>query len=447
MSRSNSIVRHMVAALAILSTPSVAADLMTAEQRRDEVEILKRDYVAKAPSFDIAAKARANALLDAISGDAARISDRQYLLRLAEVTAQADNGHDSLAVWSSPLRPASRLPLRMVWIGERLFVARAAAEYDDLAGAEVLRLGRWTVPELFAQVRRYQGGKDEYRRWHLSWLTHNPEMLEALGAVADPNGVELMVRLGNGRKVAKSLRPVPADSLPLVAFPAGWLSGELTQAERDRNWKAGPASPSPLYLQEPGRYFRSAELPSLDALYVQFRSNFDMDDEKIAPFVAKVDEQLRRAPPANLILDLRLNTGGDNTQNRELMRTIARTVPERIFVIIGPYTYSAGIAAAAALIHDGGAKVTVVGEEPGDRNHWWSEREEVCLPYSKVCANRQMGYWDLIRGCAGKPHCFGDQFDVRIHSLRPSVERKLTADDWIHGRDAAMDWISKALAN
>lgn len=445
MGRFHSIARQMAAAFALLSTPLGAADLMTAEQRREEVEILKRDYVAKAPSFDIAAKARATALLDALSGDAARINDRQYLLRLAEVTAQADNGHDSLAVWSSPLRPATRLPLRMVWIGKRLFVSRAAAEYGDLAGAEVLRLGRWTVSELFARISRYQGGKDEYRRWSLLWLTHNPEMLEALGAAADADSVELLARLGNGRQVARALRPVPADSLPLVAFPAGWLSGELTKAERDLNWKAGAAAPSPLYLQEPGRYFRSVELPLLDALYLQFRSNLDMDDEKIAPFVAKIDEQLRRAPPANLILDLRLNTGGDNTQNRELMRTIARTVPGRIFVITGPYTYSAGIASAAAMIHDGGAKVTVVGEEPGDRDHWWSEREEVCLPYSKACANRQMGYWDLIRGCTGKPHCFGDQFDVRIRSLRPSVKRELTPKDWIEGRDAAMDWISEAL--
>ena len=212
---------------------------------------------------------------------------------------------------------------------------------------------------------------------------------------------------------------------------------------------AGPPfdsrGPTALYLQQPERYFRMVDLAQGDSLYVQFRSNFDMAEEKIAPFVTAVEQRLASAPPRNLILDLRFDTGGDNTQNRGLMREIARRVPGRIFLLTGPYTFSAGIASAAALIHDGGGKVVVIGDEPGDRTHWWSEHEPLCLPYSKACVDREIGHWNLIDGCAGEAHCFGDQFDVRITTLAPAVRRPLTPQDWLAGRDTAMEVVEALL--
>ncbi len=127
------------------------------------------------------------------------------------------------------------------------------------------------------------------------------------------------------------------------------------------------------------------------------------------------------------------------------MRTIAERVPGRTFVIIGPYTFSAGIASLAALAHDGGARVTIVGEPVGDRSHWWSERETFCLPYSMACLNRQVGKWDVVNGCAGQRYCYGDQFDLRVTSLQPGLPAPLTVADWRAGRDPAMEAIEVAL--
>ena len=154
---------------------------------------------------------------------------------------------------------------------------------------------------------------------------------------------------------------------------------------------------------------------------------------------------LTSAPPRNAIVDLRFDTGGDNTQNRALMRSLAAKVPGRLFLLISPYTFSAGIASAAALIHDGGSKVTVIGEEVGDRNHWWSEHEPLCLPFSKACVDRETGYWDLLRGCAGAPHCYGDQFDLRVKSMSPQLRAPITAASWLAGRDPGLEAIRREL--
>lgn len=433
--------------LALLPAATQATDrLISAEQRREELAIVGREYVDKAPSFDAAARRRAHAIIDRTARQAERLTDQQYLLALTEIPAQADNGHDSLAVGPSPLRPDVRLPLRTVWFGERLFVSRAAPAQEDLVGGEVLRLGRLTTSQFARVLARYQGGKSQFRRDDLVWLTHNPAMLAAAGVTSSGERTPIDVRLPGGKVVSRVLKPLPADRMPSIIYPAGWLSATLSADEQRMGWHAAGNPAVPFYLQEPDRLFRTVELPDIAALYVQFRINFDFGEEKIAPFVAGVEAHLRNNPPRNLVLDLRLDTGGDNTQNRELMRSIARLVPGRIFVITGQHTFSAGIATLAAIIHDGGGKVTVVGDEVGDRYHWWSEREaDLCLPHSKACFNRQVGYWNLYDGCVGKPGCFSDQFDVRVKTIEPAVYRPFTPADWLAGRDAAMDWVRAEL--
>jgi hypothetical protein len=201
-----------------------------------------------------------------------------------------------------------------------------------------------------------------------------------------------------------------------------------------------------LYLAQPGEWFRTAWFEDSRSLYVQFRSNMDVGGARIAPFVASLEQRLQRDPPQNLILDLRFDTGGDNTQNRALMRSFADRVPGRIFVLSGPYTFSAGIASAAALVHDSGGRAILVGEEVGDRTSWWSEHQMICLPHSGACFSRNVGLWDIVNGCAGRDHCFGDQFDLRVPSLAPAVKAPLTSAAWRAGEDPAMDAVLRQLA-
>lgn len=438
----------LTAAVATIMAGSAAhaGTALTAEQRRGELVFVRAEYVDKGPEFDGSARHRAHVLLDRFSRDAGWLSDQEYLLALAEIAAQADNGHDSISFSNSPLFQTLRLPVRMIWLNDRLFVARAAPQYARLVGGEVRRVGRWSPAALFSHMRRYQGGKDAYRRWNLTWMLHNPGMLHALGATQSDTALTINVRLPDGTSVVEPLAPLTASDMPKQSFPAGWIAAGLSASEVEKGWHAAGASRTdPLYLQEPDRYFRMSELPDLAALYVQFRSNMDRGDQKIGPFVDAVRQRLKASPPTNIIVDLRFDTGGDNTTNRALMQEIVRSVPGHIFVLTSSYTFSAGIASEAALIHDGGARVTVIGEEPGDRDHWWSEHEAVCLPFSKVCLDKEMGHWDLIRGCKGDPHCFSDQFDVKIKTLEPTLIAPLKPVDWSDGRDPAMEEVRRAI--
>jgi hypothetical protein len=145
------------------------------------------------------------------------------------------------------------------------------------------------------------------------------------------------------------------------------------------------------------------------------------------------------------VLDLGFDFGGDIHQTRELAREMVKAVPGRIFVLTGPYTFSAGIVFAAAVKHDAGDRATIVGEPVGDRLRFWSEGKHACMPKSGYCFQVSNGLWDLTRGCAKEYGCYGDRLDARVDSLEPDIPAPLTSRDWLSGRDPAMEAVAAAI--
>lgn len=421
-----------------------SARIPHAELLRD-LEQLKREYVLASPSFEGKARTRAERLISTLKSESEALEPSHFFLSIAKITALADNAHDAAFAMGAAWQPKSRLPLRVIWFPDGLVIARTPRAYREIAGAKILTIDGKTASQLMAKLRPYQGGTDGYRRWALTWALTSPEVLHAIGIAERPTEVALQLRLRDGSVVQRIIRAVPVSDLPKSPrAQALWYPSPLP-GEAELQWAAA-TSAAPLYLQEPEEWFRTADLPQFEALYVQFRSNMDEGDSKIEPFVAELAKRLRTAAPRNLVLDLRFDTGGDNTTNRDLMREIARRVPGKIYVITSNYTFSAGIASAAALKHDGGGRVTIVGSNVGDKLRWWSEHKQMlCLANSQVCVSPNYGLWDIRRGCRGNPHCFGDQFDLNVGSLRPSLDAPVTSSDWLEGRDPAMDAIARQL--
>lgn len=446
--RTWTVIATFVAALMFGGTALAGAneDAARAAGHLADLDIAARDYVGKSPAFSDATRAKAFALIGSLRAQAATMSEAQFLFAIARVAGLADNGHDELGIGEGAWFPKLRLPIRMIWFADGLVVARAAPEAADLLGAHILAVEGKTPNELMDRLRPLQGGKDAYRRWQLNWMFHCPEALHELGVAAAPDRLRLRLALRDGRIVDRLLTARPASEFPPGRHPVRYWSKEPWAGESEKGWRAANVAEAPLYLQQPDAWFRMQDLPAIDALYVQFRTNYDEGDAKIAPFVAAVSQRLKTAPPKNLVLDLRFDIGGDNTQNRDLMREIAHAVPGRIYLLIGNYTFSAGIASAAELAHDGGDKVVVVGDEAADRTTWWSENHEgVCLPTSKLCLAMNTGLWDIVNGCAGNKACYSDQFDLRVKTLDPAIKAPLTSADWLANRDPALDAVAADL--
>ena len=438
---------RLLATLGLALLSSALTSSVTAEPRADDLERAKSEYVLKSQAFSPEARGQAVHFIDAIAAATGGMTREQFLLSVLRIAAFADNGHDTESDEGDAWWPTARLPVRMLWFPDAWVIARADSANVDLLGARVLSIDNRLPGEVFRGLRDLWGGVDAYRRWNLQRIVEHEGLLHAAGLARHADRLSLELRLLDGRRIHRTLKFVPKTAMPVpqilerVWSPAPW------PGEAEKGWHAFDHKPTPLYLQDGARLFRVIRIPELQALFIQMRVHFDMDGETVADFRQKADEEIDEYHPRHLIVDLRFDTGGNIDATRDWQRALPARIPGRVYVLVGRYTFSAGIVAAAAFKHDAPQQVRLVGEGVGDRLRWWSEGDKVCLPDSHYCLHLTTGLWDLVHGCAERPECYGDKYDVRVADLVPDLDAPLTLSSWQSGRDPGMEAIERDLGS
>jgi hypothetical protein len=157
--------------------------------------------------------------------------------------------------------------------------------------------------------------------------------------------------------------------------------------------------------------------------------------------LSNTKEDLRQAPPCDVILDLRYDDGGDYTKTYRFARDLPALITGRVIMLTGPATFSAGISTAVFVKHAGRERVVIVGEPVGDRLHFYSEGGRACLPHSGLCVAYETGKHDYQRPCDDWMDCFWLNyfFELRVKSLDPDEIVPLNFKDWRAGIDPVFD--------
>lgn len=419
---------------AALAAPTFATDL----------GVVKREYLARGLAFSTQDRQQALAYIESIKARSGSLTKPEQMAALLRIGAFAHNGHDWLNNGGGWL-PDLHLPIRILWLADGMTVAQAAPGYERLLGGEILAIAGKRPDELLTTLRQYNGGTDDFIKTRGIWLVESPQLLKAMGVTSRADRVQVRVRRTDGVVETCDLKTVTSKRSAHDENSLGVWSRVASPKQRQLGWKTASASAEPFYLQEPARTFRVHELPQLDALYVQFRSNLDGPNESIAAFAQAVHDKLASTTMHHVILDQRFNTGGNSDITMDLMREIGRYNKGRVYVLVGPRTFSAGIVSTALVKHASGNRAILVGEETGDRLRWWSEGDRVCLPSSRYCMAYTTGLWDLVKGCAGETGCYGDRFDAAVPHLSPDLPAPVTRAAWLSGTDPAMEAVERDL--
>ena len=187
--------------------------------------------------------------------------------------------------------------------------------------------------------------------------------------------------------------------------------------------------------------------PEVGVYYLLFRSNADEPGHPIGPFVTRVTDEMKADRPRTVILDLRLDQGGNFTTTASLMKDLPNLTSsvERVLVLTSAWTFSAGDVSLALVKEHGGAKVTLIGAPPGDRLRLWAEGGRLTLPNSKLAIGFATGLHDYAKGCSGEDGCFWTMrfYPTHVASFEPDIRVSYTFDDYANLRDPLLE---KALA-
>ena len=337
------------------------------------------------------------------------LEDHQIVVRLQQIAARVGDGHTGvhLPSWFQ------LYPLVLHWFGGELRVTAATKEYERALGARIVGIGDLPIAEVEVRIRSCFPSAEAENEWYALSTSpafiNRPEVLHALGVVADPAQARFTFEDDQGAKFTLELKPI---AMPPVVRGNVAIPGML------------PVAAPPLFRQKPAERFWFDVLPD-STVYVSWRGYDGLGDQ-----ARKLFRVLDSHPVKRVVIDLRQNGGGDFKVGRKhviqpIRQRAALNQKGRLFVIVGRRTYSAALANAVDFRKDTNA--ILVGEPIGERPNSFSENDELTLPNSRLVVSYSTRYYKFV--------------DEDVPAVLPDVRIDPKWLDWRAGRDPVMDWI------
>lgn len=422
----------MAAALAIAAgsraapasnPPPVTAD--GAREWREDLRFMASEMEKRHRNlFHTVSRERFEAAVRSLDARIPSLARHRILVEMARIVAMVGDGHTNLAPTRDPRVGFRTYPLRLYLFADGLAVRAASREHADVVGAKVVRIGSSSADQAYRAVRELIGRDNEMdARFFAPHLLVMPEILHALGLIDDMEDAAFTLDVGG---TVRTLRLSPAGPAELLApeTDTTWMPRPELVDARD-----GAARPTPLWLQAPQDRYRFVPLPEAKAVYVQYNQVGDKEGgETIAAFADRLLAFLDANPIERLVLDLRLNRGGNGELNRPLLVALirARRVdrPGGLFVLVGRSTWSA----AQFLVNDleKYTHAIFVGEPTGGKVNAFGDSSRITLPHSGVTVRVSTLWWQ------------GDERDARPWTA-PQVAADLALADYRANVDPALD--------
>lgn len=415
-------------------------------------QLLDAQYFLGFPDHDRSyppeARARARELAGALVADATRLNHEEFVLRVAEIAALADNAHTAIGE-NAFRKNTPRIALRTYPFADGVYVLRAPVALRELLGARIDQIDGRSIDEIRQVLSRYAGGTAAWRHRITHAILESPGLLRAAGIAGDPMALELSGLLADGTPFRRRLeaeirgRDAPVSSLARLVFPLA-ETVDATQASLLRE-----SGTLPVWLRQRTKLFVLDAIEG-GGLYAAFGHNADGDEEPIGAFLQSVLDAVKAQRPGFMVIDFRMNGGGDFTTTYDFAGEIVRVTGDApIYVITSPFTFSAAITTLGAIKQAGGDRVKIVGEEVGDRLDFYAESGGAYhLPNSFINVNFATGRYTYDRPCTDTETCSWliYKYPVLVENLVPDLAAPLTFSAYSAGRDPAMDAIMRDMS-
>lgn len=420
--------------------PNYPPALNLAEAQRQDFDYF-RNYFDYNKAYTPQTREQAEKLLAQYRSQAGELSPAAFDLAVARMVALANNGHST--IFMGPFsRHHNRLPCRFYKFADGFFVLRARSACADLLGTKIVGIDGHPIQQIVDGMFKYSSGpRNHYDQFKAVFFLESPEILHAAGFADASDRETLHVRAQDGSERDVTIAADKANADAPRVYSDSYLSPLPIDGE-EKDWKPLLAKDAkmPLFLRDYTNPFQTEWWADRKTLYVQFRDNADEPGHPIGAFVDQVENEIADHKPRFIVLDMRLDQGGNFTKNASLMKHIADDV-EHVYVLTSAWTFSAGNVSVALAKFHGGNKVTIVGEPVGDRMRIWAEGNDLLLPNSKLDIGFATGLHDYTKSCFGEPGCFWVMYayPMQLKSWMPDISVPYTFADYAAMRDPALD--------
>ncbi len=404
--------------LVVIFILAFVSQAQTAEQWRADLHFLAEQMPKVHPNlFHYINRAEFDSAVKKLNARIPKLNREQIIVEMQRIVVMVGEGegHTQIGLtWDNKIG-FRQYPLRLYLYSDGLFVRAASTEFADAVGKKVVKIGKFSAPDVMKIVRPLAQHDNEMTvKDVLPNQIVIPEVLYALGIIENQEQAKFTLADETGKQSTIDLKPIARNA------EIKWIRAN----EKSSN-------PLPLYLKNRTENFWFEYLKDLQTVYVQFNAVQDKENETIAEFFQKVVDFVKSNSVNRLVLDIRLNNGGDNTLIKPIIQGIINSDKinrkGRFFTIIGRLTFSAAQNLANALEKE--TNTLFVGEPTGGKPNHYGDATNLVLPNSKITVRVSTIYWQDM-----------PLTDIR-QWIAPQIKAALSSNDYQNNRDPALEAI------
>ncbi|MHC4990479.1 MAG: S41 family peptidase [Planctomycetota bacterium] len=348
------------------------------------------------------------------------LQEHEIIAGLTRLVASFQYGHTALGVRESRAQ-FHQLPLSLYYFADGVHIEGVHEKYEGVLGARVLEIEGVPVDDALAAIRpAIPAENDQFFKANGLGFLRIPEVLHAQGVTPELDNEITLTLERNGTRFEQTITAVQGRGIPrqygFTVPDESWLS-------------ARDPSDTPAYLKHLDRIYYDEYWPENKTVYIRHSQIQDDPQESIQDFYDRVFDFIDENDVERLVLDLRLNGGGNNYKNKPIVTGIVRTEkinqPGRLFVIIGRRTFSACQNLVNEL--DNYTNAIFVGEPTAENVNFYGDNRRVELPNSGIPVYLSFAWWQ------DKPQWENDPWTA------PHVFAEMTFDDYRSNRDPVLD--------
>lgn len=359
---------------------------LSAEDWRSDLAFLKETVHKEYPFlFKKITAVQFDSAVNQLHQDIPRLQPHEIVAGLARIVASFQYGHTDIRWTGGPIK-FHIIPVSLYWFNDGIHVEGIHKDYPQALGAKLLKVNGVPVGDALKAVRPLLPVENEqyFKAYVLDFLCI-PEALHAQKVTPTLQNAITFTLEKDGKTFDQTFAAVESFRFPrkysLVQPNADWLSS------RDQ-------SQTPLYLKNLDKIYFYEYLPETKTVYVRHSQIQDDPSEPIPAFYKKVFDFIEKNDVDRLVLDVRLNGGGNNYKNKAIVKGVIKSKinqPGKFFVIIGRRTFSACQNLVNEL--DNYTEAVFVGEPTSENINFYGDNRQVVLPKSKIPVFLSFAWW------------------------------------------------------
>jgi len=367
---------------------SYAQNSITTSQWQEDLKFLKETVHNDYPFlFKKTTAKEFDAAVEKLHSEISKLQEHEIVVGFARIVSMFKYGHTDISFRQDPFT-FHQLPFNLYHFNDGVYIQGTHKDYQNALGAKVVAVESMSIKDALKAIYPVVPVENEqyFKAFGLNYLKF-PEVLHAQKITSSlKSSIELTLEK-DGKTFKQIFKALPKGERVPVLY---------SLVKQDGDWlEARNQDMTPNYLKNLDKIYYYEYLPEDKTIYVRHSQIQDDPSEAIPDFYNKVFDFVDKNDVEKLIIDVRLNGGGNNYKNKPIITGIVETEKinkvGKLFVITGRRTFSA----CQNLVNEMSnyTNAIFVGEPTAENVNFYGDNRTVTLPNSKIPVYLSFAWW------------------------------------------------------